>query len=219
MGIFGKSWGKVTLLPGGGGGLGTGLGQVGSILGDPMDLFGNRAKYSAEQVRKTQEEAFNLQQQAQRDAYLKSVQQQQPYYDAGVNALSQLSTPGEIPLSAQYGRDMEQGSRALNRSLAASGQFRSSNAYDKFGQFYNQLSGQEAGRQYNNALAPIKIAQDAMGAQQGAADTYGAGMSSAYNNRGNQLAQNALNYGQQRADAYGTAGNAFNSMMNYYGSR
>lgn len=202
-----------------GGSLGSTTGQIGSILGDPLDLFGKRAGYAAKQAANAQEQAFNEQQRAQRDAYLRQVQQQQPYYDAGVNALAQLNTPGTIPLSEQYGRDLEQGSRALNRSLAASGQFRSSNAYDKFGDFYNQLSGEEMGRQYNNALAPIKLAQDAMGAMGGAADTYGAGMSSAYNNRGNQLAQNALNYGQQRQDSFQNAGNAFNSMMNYYGSR
>lgn len=194
-------------------------GDTANWITDPLDMFGTRAKAAQDQADAILRGSLDAQAQAQMDAYRKQVGLQQPYYDAGVNALSQLSTPGTIPLSAQYNRDLEQGSRALNRSLAASGQFRSSNAYDKFGQFYNQLSGQEAGRQYNNALAPIKIAQDAMGSMGGAADTYGAGMSNAYNNYGQQGAQNALAYGQNRADTYNTIGQSLGSVANYYGSR
>lgn len=186
---------------------------------DPIDLLGYQADDAKRKAKEAQDASLSAQERAQKDAYERQIMQQQPYYDAGVNALAQLSTPGTIPLSAQYGRDLEQGSRALNRSLAASGQFRSSNAYDKFGQFYNQLSGEEMGRQYNNALAPIKIAQDAMGAMGGAADTYGAGMTSAYNNYGNQNAQNALLYGQRRADSYTNAANAIGQGVNYFGSR
>lgn len=193
--------------------------NVFSYLTDPLDLWGYRAGEARDEVSAIQDQELQAQINAQRDAYNQMVAQQKPYYDAGVNALNQLSTPGTIPLSQQYRRDLEQGSRALNRSLAASGQFRSSNAYDKFGQFYNQLGGEEMGRQYNNALAPIKIGQQAMGATSQAADNFGAGMSGAYNNYGNQMAQNALNYGQNRADAFNTAGQSVNSMFNYFGSR
>lgn len=194
-------------------------GTKGGAFFDPMDLLGYQADEAKRKAKEAQDAALSAQERAQKDAYERQILQQKPYYDAGVNALAQLSTPGTIPLSAQYDRDLEQGSRALNRSLAASGQFRSSNAYDKFGQFYNQLSGQEAGRQYNNALAPVKIAQDAMGAMGGASDTYGAGMTSAYNNYGQQNAQNALLYGQRRADSYTNAANAIGQGINYFGSR
>lgn len=186
---------------------------------DPMDLLGFRADATQDEIARLQNMALSEQEVAQRDAYLQSLAQQKPYYDAGVNALEQLNTPGVIPPSQQYLADLEQGNRALNRSLAASGQFRSSNAYDTLGRFQNQLSGQEAGRRYNNALAPIKIAQDAMGSMGRASDTYGAGMANAYGNYGNQSAQNALAYGQSRADAYRTAGNSINQAAQYYGSR
>lgn len=196
--------------------------EIGMMAADPLDVFGRKKRsdeLEREKIYDMQRAGLSAQEIAQRTAYERSVALQQPYYDAGVNALSQLNTPGTIPLSDQYNRDLEQGSRALNRSLAASGQFRSSNAYDKFGQFYNQLSGQEAGRQYNNALAPIKIAQDSMGAMGGAADTYGAGMAGAYNNYGANMAQNALAYGQRRADQYNNVGQGAVSAMNYFGSK
>lgn len=221
MGMFSKFTGTNVML----GPLAQGLmakeyaGTKAGAFFDPMDLMGYQADEVKRKAKEAQDAALSAQERAQKDAYERQIMQQKPYYDAGVNALNQLSTPGTIPLSDQYNRDMEQGSRAINRSLAASGQFRSSNAYDKFGDFYNQLSGEEMGRQYNNALAPIKIAQDAMGAMGGAADTYGAGMTSAYNNYGNQNAQNALLYGQRRADSYTNAANSIGQGINYFGSR
>jgi hypothetical protein len=184
---------------------------------DPMDLFGTRAKKSRDKVAEINAATLDMQQEAQKKAYLEQITMQQPYYNAGVNALSQLSDPGEIPLSEQYQNDYTTGTRSLNRALAASGKFNSSDADLKLGQFYNQLGGEEIGRRYNNAIAPIKIGQNAMGAQSQAADTYGSGMSSAYQNYGNSQASNALAYGQNRADAYNTMGQSLNSMAQYYG--
>lgn len=197
---------------------GSGNKTMSTIL-DPMDLFGYRAGATRDKVAEQQRAALAIQLNEQRSAYDAAVAQQKPYYDAGVNALNQLSTPGDIPLSAQYNRDMEQGSRALNRSLAASGQFRSSRAGNEFGNFYNQLSGAEASRRYNDALDPIKIAQSAMMGMNGASDTFGAGSAGAINNFSGQMANNALLYGQQRADAFNTFGQSANNALQSYASR
>jgi len=188
-----------------------------STIADPMDLFGSRAGRTRDEISDINNATLSAQDKAQREAYLRQLELQQPYYDAGVNALTQLSNPGEMPFSEQYQNDFTQGTRSLNRSLASMGKFNSSDADQKLGQFYNQLSGEEMGRRYNNALAPIKIAQNAMGASNQAADTYGQGMSSAYQNFGTNSAQNALSYGQNRADTYNTIGQSLNSMAQYYG--
>lgn len=186
-------------------------------LSDPMDLFGHRARATRDRIAEINELTLNAQNKAQRDAYLRQVALQQPYYDAGVRALSQLENPGEIPFSEQYQNDLQKGTRALNRSLAASGKFNSSDADEKLGSFFNQLSGEEMGRRYNSALMPIQIAQNAMGSSNRAAQGYGAGMSGAYQNFGQNAAQNAMAYGQNRADAYNTMGQSLNSMAQYYG--
>lgn len=186
-------------------------------LSDPLDLFGTRAGATRDRISEINQATLDAQNKARKDAYLRQIGLQQPYYDAGVRALSQLDTPGEIPFSEQYQNDLQQGTRSLNRSLAAAGKFNSSDADQKLGQFYNQLSGEEMGRRYNNALMPIQIAQNAMGASNAAAQSYGAGMSGAYQNFGQNAAQNAMNYGQNRADVYNTMGQSLNSMAQYYG--
>jgi hypothetical protein len=73
-------------------------------------------------------------------------------------------------------------------------------------------------RQYQQALNNIRIGQNAVGTLGQAASGLGSGASSIYGNWGNQAAQNALGYGQNRSNSFNQAGNLASGAAMYFGS-
>jgi len=210
---------------------------MGDIVNAVADVFGfGPASKQAEAT----EQAANISAQSSREAldlqrrmYEESVARQQPFYEAGREALNKL-----IPLSEyqKFGMDqfqqdpgyafrLSEGQKALERSAAARGGLMSGATGKALTRY-----GQEAGSQeYMNAFnryqteraARLNPLQSLAGIGQTSANTVG-GYGQNYANQANQLALTnaanqgnlALGMGNIRASQYGTAGSALNTALN-----
>ncbi len=210
---------------------------MGDIVNAVADVFGfGPASKQAEATERaanisagTSREALDL----QRRIYEEAVARQQPFYEAGREALNKL-----IPLSEyqKFGMDqfqadpgyafrLSEGQKALERSAAARGGLMSGATGKALTRY-----GQEAGSQeYMNAFnryqteraARLNPLQSLAGVGQTSANTVG-GYGQNYANQANQLALTnaanqgnlALGMGNIRASQYGTAGSALNTALN-----
>jgi hypothetical protein len=189
------------------------------------DAMSDASRMSAQSSR----EALDL----QRRVYEEAVARQQPFYEAGREALNKL-----IPLSEyqKFGMDqfqadpgyafrLSEGQKALERSAAARGGLMSGATGKALTRY-----GQEAGSQeYMNAFnryqteraARLNPLQSLAGVGQTSANTVG-GYGQNYANQANQLGMTnaanqgnlALGMGNIRASQYGNAGSALNTALN-----
>jgi len=208
--------GQGHLATGAGYDLGSNTGQAISTIGDPLDLFGNRAKYAQEQTqaiaRGSAERSIN----ALRDQYIQTQQMNQPYSDLGTQSLANF---GNYKRGPNFNEQLRQGGNTIAGSQAAGGMFESSNTGDYLAGFVNDLTSEDTNRQYQQNLNNVKIGQGAVGQIGTAGQNFGQGASSIYGNYGDISSRNALNYGQNRADAYGNAAQFGSGLANYIGSR
>lgn len=210
---------------------------MGDIVNAVADVFGfgpaSKQAEATEQAARISAQSSGEALALQRRMYEEAVARQQPFYEAGREALNKL-----IPLSEyqKFGMDqfqadpgyafrLSEGQKALERSAAARGGLMSGATGKALTRY-----GQEAGSQeYMNAFnryqteraARLNPLQSLANVSQTAANTLG-NYGQNYANQANQLALTnaanqgnlALGMGNIRASQYGTAGSALNTALN-----
>lgn len=210
---------------------------MGDIVNAVADVFGfgpaSKQADATEQAARISAQSSGEALALQRRMYEEAVARQQPFYEAGREALNKL-----IPLSEyqKFGMDqfqadpgyafrLSEGQKALERSAAARGGLMSGATGKALTRY-----GQEAGSQeYMNAFnryqteraARLNPLQSLANVSQTAANTLG-NYGQNYANQANQLALTnaanqgnlALGMGNIRASQYGTAGSALNTALN-----
>jgi len=218
-------WGVLTSpQEGGPAGLGSSWGNALSIGTDPMDLFGNRARYTANQVSDIERNSAANAIAAQNANIDRTKGLYQPFVDAGSQPLADLVgafTGGEFNFtpSQAYNTGMEEQSRALRRSAAARGVLDTSGTQARLADLVNALSGQEVQNQIDMRLQPIRTAQDASRLIGSAETAAGGAGSSIYSNLSNQNLQNAANLGQAQQSAYSSLGGGLTGLASLLASR
>jgi hypothetical protein len=139
---------------------------------------------------------------------------QQPWRDAGVNALAQMQGGGpDISQDPGYQFRLEHGQKAVERQLAGmGGGVGSGRAMKELTRFGEGLAAQEYGNAYNRLASLAGIGQTAMSQAQGTASNIGNVMMQ----QGSQMGQAALARGNQTAGMYNTIGNLGMQGLNLY---
>lgn len=174
----------------------------------------------------------------QRRMYEEGVARQQPFYQAGVNALpeyvSGIGQGGELVrgfTQADYQADpgyafrLSEGQKALDRSAAARGGMISGSALKAAQRYGQDMASQEFGNAYNrfrdtqglrrNALAGVTgFAPTAAGAMNASGQNYATGAGKAMMGQGENTANSLLAQQQARSSSYGQVGSALNKYLN-----
>ena len=164
---------------------------------------------------------------AQERMFNKQVELQEPWRQAGINALNKLGTgfTGQVDLTQDpgYAFRLSEGQKALERSAAARGGLQSGSALkaaQRFGQDYGSQEYQNAFNraltQYNTTAGLAGIGQTATNAMTGAAGQYGAAANEAAQNIGNARASGYVGGANALSSALGTGTNLYmqNQWMN-----
>ena len=188
----------------------------------------NAAQEAASTAGASNDRATALQQRM----YEEGVARQQPYYQAGTNALAQMQAqynnmPAAFTGKVDLGQDpgyafrLKEGQQALDRSAAARGGLISGGALKAAQRYGQEMGSQEYGNAYNRALTSYNAGVNrestgynrlaAMsGIGQTAANTIGGAGQTMASNVGNAYMQSGVNQGnallagsQARASAYG----------------
>lgn len=160
----------------------------------------------------------------QREQFERQVQLQEPYRQAGVNALAKMGTgfTGQVDLTQDpgYGFRFQQGQKALERSAAARGGLISGNTGGALQQFGQGLASQEYQNAYNRALNQYNTTAALAGIGQTATNNMGMAGGNYANAVGNigigqgNTAANALLAAQQaRSSSYGQMGNVLGNYL------
>lgn len=188
-------------------------------------VIGSQAsKSAANTAASATENAANTASASQERMFNKQVELQEPWRQAGINALNQLGTGfnGKVDLTEDPGYQfrLSEGLKALNRQQAAGGNLLSGGALKaaaRYGQDYASNEYQNAYNRaltkYNTTAALAGVGQTATNALSGAASNYG-------NNLANLQYGAGTSAGAARASGYmGTANaltGALNTGLNYY---
>jgi hypothetical protein len=130
---------------------------VGSVVGGIA--AGSAAKDAAQTQAASADKALEL----QRDIYNKFMEMNKPYYEAGVNALGQI-TRGEVTAEPGYGFRLGEGMKALERLQASRGNLLSGGAMKAGQRFAQDLASEEYGKSFNRLANIAGIGQTAAGA-------------------------------------------------------
>jgi hypothetical protein len=188
---------------------------AGAVVGSAVigGMASNRAA-------KTQAQAAREGGEAQERMFERQVELQEPWRQAGINALGKLGTgfSGQVDLTQDpgYGFRMSEGMKALERSLAARGVLSSGNILKGAQRFGQDLASQEYQNAYNRALTQYNttaalagVGQTATNALTGAAGQYGQNASEAIQNAAAARASGYVGGANALTSALGTG-------LNYY---
>lgn len=190
--------------------------------------------YSASKSSSAAKDAANTQAQAAQEGlaaqermFNKQIELQEPWRQAGINALGKLGTgfTGQVDLKQDPGYQfrLSEGMKALERSAAARGGLISGGALkaaSRYGQDYASNEYQNAYNraltQYNTSAALAGIGQTATNALTGAAGQYGTAANEAYQNAANARASGYVGSANALNQAVGTGANLYmqNQWMN-----
>ena len=196
------------------------FGEGVQVAADPLDLFGIRAGQTADEVSRLNLLAAQEAIEAQRGQIGAVGELFDPFVQAGQVPLSQLvgaiTGQGELDFtpSAAFTGGLEEGTRAIRRGAASMGLLDSSGTESRLADLVNALTGQEAQRQIETRLQPIRVAQDAsrtIGAQEAAGA--GAG-SSIFSNLAAQNLATAAQLGQARQSSFTSAAGGLAGLAN-----
>lgn len=165
----------------------------------------------------------------QKQMYDADVARNKPFYDIGVEALPTMKNmvTGKYDMTAspaaQY--ELTQGTKTLNRQLAARGLLGSGNAAQRLGELSSGVAAKDYNDQYNRLLDQIKIGTGASAQTGQSSNTYNSAIGAA----GSATEAAQANAGQARAALYsgmgglaqssiGTGINAFNAYNSYANS-
>lgn len=207
---------------------------VSGIMGaNAQSNAADSAANSATQTNASQERIANRALSQQQDIYNQDIARNKPFYDTGIAAnanLNKMVNGGydmkESP-AARYA--LTQGTKGLNRQLAARGLLGSGNAAQGLGELSSGVAASDYSNQYSRLLDQIKIGTGASaaagassGTMSGAIGQNASALSGALG--ANSLAQQNAAYasGNARASLYGGIGqtgvNAVNTGINAYRS-
>jgi len=127
---------------------------AGNIVG------GIAAGEAAKEAAQTQAASADAALQLQRDIYNKFMEMNKPYYEAGVNALGQI-TRGEVTAEPGYGFRLGEGMKALERLQASRGNLLSGGAMKAGQRFAQDLASEEYGKSFNRLANIAGIGQTA----------------------------------------------------------
>jgi hypothetical protein len=168
---------------------------------------GSAAKDAAQTQAASADKALEL----RRDIYNKFMEMNKPYYEAGVNALGQI-TRGEVTAEPGYGFRLGEGMKALERLQASRGNLLSGGAMKAGQRFAQDLASEEYGKSFNRLANIAGIGQTAASEAGTAGQNY-AGQAGELGMQG----ANALVSGRiGRTSAYtGGAQGAINALQGY----
>jgi hypothetical protein len=144
----------------------------GAIVSGAGNIVGGiAAGEAAKEAAQTQAASADAATQLQRDIYNKFMEMNKPYYEAGVNALGQI-TRGEITAEPGYGFRLGEGMKALERLQASRGNLLSGGALKAGQRFAQDLASEEYGKSFNRLANIAGIGQNAAGAAGTAGQNY-----------------------------------------------
>jgi hypothetical protein len=170
--------------------------------------------------------------------YEEGVARQQPFYQAGVNALPQYVsgiqeggelvrgfTPADFTTDPGYAFRLSEGQKGLERTAAARGGLISGAALKAAGRYGQEMASQEFGNAYNrfrdtqslrrNALAGVAgYGPTAASSINAAGQTYASGAGNIMSGQGETSANALLAAQQARSSSYGQLGSALNKYLN-----
>ncbi len=209
---------------------------IGGALGGAID--GNESGQAASSAAGAANTGAQQQIDLQRRMYEEGVARQQPFYQAGVNALpgylQGIGQGGELVrgfTQADYQADpgyafrLAEGQKALDRQAAARGGLISGAALKAAGRYGQEMASQEFGNAYNRFRDTQGLRRNALAGVVGFAPTAAGSMTTSgqnyATNAGNAMYQqgvntgNALIAGQQgRESMYGNIGSALGKYLN-----
>jgi hypothetical protein len=178
----------------------------GSLVGGAMQ--GRAAERAADTTAQATREATAL----QRQQYEEGVQRQQPFYEAGVNALPSylrgIESGGDLVrgfttedfqkyMDPGYGFRLKEGIGALDRSAAARGSLRGGNQMRGIAEFGQNLASQEYGNAYNRYIGEQATRRNALaglvGQGQSTANTINTAGAAMAGNVGNAMMNQGVN--------------------------
>ncbi len=142
----------------------------------------------------------------QREMFNKQLELQQPFQEAGVNALNRMQS-GDVMgmMDPSYKFRFGEGMKALDRQAAARGGLISGGALKAAQRYGQEFASNEFGNAYNRLASMAGLGQTATGAQSNAAGQFGA-------NAGNLM----TGAGAARASGYVGGANALTSGLGQY---
>jgi hypothetical protein len=161
---------------------------------------------AASKAAKTQAASADQATQLQREMFEKQLELQQPFQEAGVNALAKMQK-GVVSdyMDPSYQFRLGEGMKALERQAAARGGLISGGALKAAQRYGQDYASQEFGNAYNRLAAMAGIGQTATGAMGNAAGTFGA-----------NAGQNYMGAANARASGYVGGANALTGGLNQY---
>ena len=142
----------------------------------------------------------------QREMFNKQLELQQPFQEAGVNALNRMQSGNVMGMmDPSYQFRLGEGLKALDRQAAARGGLISGGALKAAQRYGQDFASQEFGNAYNRLASMAGLGQTATGAQSTAAGQFGA-------NAGNLM----TGAGAARASGYVGGANALTSGLGQY---
>ena len=171
------------------------------------DKAANSQAAASERAAQIQADASRYAANLQQDQYNQNVARQQPFYQAGVNALPALLqastyTPfGQEQFQADpgYAFRLSEGQKALDRSAAARGGLISGGALKAAATYGQNMGSQEYQNAFNRYQAERAATLNPLQSLTGMGQTTAAGLGAA----GQNMASNVGNYGMQGAAATG----------------
>lgn len=162
--------------------------------------------YGANRAASTQADAARGAQDVQRDIFNRQVELQEPWRQAGINALGKLQS-GDVMgyMDPSYQFRLSEGLKAMQRTAAARGGLLSGGALKEAQRYGQGLASTEYGNAFNRLASLAGVGQAATNQLGSAASTYGS-------NVGNLMTDAA----NARASGYAGVGNAFNTGLGSY---
>ncbi len=187
-------------------------------------IGGSQSASAAKKAAATTASAADRATDLQREQFERQVQLQEPYRQAGVNALAKMGTgfTGEVNLMEDpgYAFRLEQGQKALERSAAMRGGLISGNTGGALQRFGQGLASQEYQNAYDRALGRYNTTAALAGIGQTSSNQLGAAGGNYANTVGNigmgqaDVGANALLSAQQaRSSSYGQVGNVLGKYL------
>lgn len=131
-------------------------------------------------------------------------------------AYKKLSSGNFLQESPLYRWQQQQGEQGINRAMAARGMYNSSAATNQLSRFNTQLGAEETERQYGRIAGLVSQGQTGVNNYMTSGQNTSNALANVYANLGNQLGNNAMIQGQQRAELIGqTSGNLMDIYSQY----
>lgn len=180
--------------------------------------------YSANRAAQTQSEASDRAIQLQERQYAENVQRQQPFYEAGVNALPELIAASryknfdmsQFQQDPGYGFRLSEGQKALERSAAARGGLISGGALKAAQRYGQEMGSQEYTNAFNRYQAERQARLNPLQSLTGMGQTTANTIGSAGQTMAGNVGEAYMGGANARASGYMGVSNALTSGLGTY---